>query len=268
MEVTNNNNICSIVVLNENQQCLPDNILDKLTIKHDCDEGIDKELCILESSNNIDTDTKEKLKLKYFKPYTESYDENHWLNNNNIDEIQHQLNLKFPEYEFSYIHMIDLVMIPPSTKKYMNNDIKDIKSTNIINKIKNNHCKYFGIVFNTDTSKGRGQHWFAIFMNFSVTPYLIEYFNSSGQDIRNKNFNNYFEQLALDISKELKKECTYLNVSNIEHQSPETGNCGIYSLYYIYSRLNGIDHKHFAENLIKDDTMTEFRKIFYRNTFE
>lgn len=271
MELTNNDSICSLVVLDKNQ-CLPDNVLEKLSNDHDCDEGVDKELCILESSD-IATEKKEKLKLTYFKPYTKSYDENYWLNNDNIDEIQYQLKLKFPDYSFSYIHMVDFVMIPPSTKKYMHYNIKDLKSTNIIEKLKKKEFKYFGVVFNTDTSKGSGQHWFSIFMNFNTSgtmsdPYTIEYFNSSGQDLRNKAFNNYFEQLSLDISKELKKECIYLNVSNIEHQGPDTGNCGIYSLYYIYSRLNGIPHTYFANNLIKDDTMTEFRKIFYRNTFE
>ena len=133
----------------------------------------------------------------------------------------------------------------------------------------------YGVVFNTDTSKGSGQHWFAIYITTNA-PKLpgsdkchitIELFNSSGQPINNDEFNKFWTQVSIDIQKETGCDCDYSLVSNIQHQKDSTGNCGAYSIYYIYNRLNGMSSSDFdnREHKITDKHMEKFRTFLFRN---
>lgn len=234
------------------------------------------ELCILQKlKKNVNNEYKQqiinKALITYFKPITKSYDPNHWLNNTEIDHIQHQFMTQFKGYYYSNIHMIDLVMFNPTHSDIIHYDIKPIIDINFVNELKkennflnyNGDLKNFGIVINTDYSSGGGIHWFSIFMNFASTPYEIEYFNSSGFDIKNKDFKYYFKNLADEISRDVGK-CKFVQVTDIQHQRSDTSNCGSYSLYYIWSRLNGTPYSYFAENKITDEDMEKFRSFLYR----
>ena len=65
--------------------------------------------------------------------------------------------------------------------------IKPITEINFIDELKKNNSNFtyngelknFGVVINTDLSTNGGIHWFSIFIDFTVTPITIEYFNSS-----------------------------------------------------------------------------------------
>jgi len=290
----------SICILNkETKSCLPvpiikklqsdilgtdynssEKIIKELAIKTDCsiNNGLQNtELCILNKLNKKVNDKETKLNIKkaiitYFKPITKSYDKNHWLNNSEIDQVQHQLKTLFPGYYYSNIHMIDLVMLNPTHENIIDYNIKCIKDINFIDECKrennfltyNGDLKNYGIVCNTDLSSGGGIHWFSIFIDFtSDSSYNIEYFNSSGYDIRNKKFKEYFLNLADEITREVK-QCNFIKVTDIQHQREDTANCGSYALFYIWKRLNGTPYSYFAENKIKDEHMEEFRKFLYR----
>ena len=296
-------NICA---LNKNQNtCLPDNsikvigshfidkvdnlskeeIIDKLSENDNkCKSEKDlkkKELCILESiknDNNNDNLKKNINKhiINYFKPISKKLDKNYWINNTEIDNIQHQLLLNFPNYYYTCIHMIDLKMFKPQSINLFNEgkyikSITDIDFPNeLINKTTlnyNGELKYFGMVCNTDSSSGSGIHWFSIFIDFTLNPIQIEYFNSSGYDIKNnydgKEFKKFFLNLADDISIKYKP-CKFVKVTDIEHQRSDTANCGSYSLYYIWKRLNRTSSDYFANNQIIDEDMESFRKFLWR----
>lgn len=259
-----------------------DKIIKELANKTECpitNNVQDMEICVLNKLNKKLEDKEKKANIKtaiitYFKPITKSYDKNHWLNNSEIDQIQHQFKTLFPGYYYSNIHMIDLVMFNPKHSDVIDYDIKCIKDINFIDECKkenniftyNGDLKNFGIVFNTDVSSGGGIHWFSIFMDFSLDnneSYNIEYFNSSGYDIRNKAFKQYFINLADEITREVKK-CNFIKVTDIQHQRADTANCGSYSLFYIWKRLNKTPYSYFANNKIKDEHMEEFRKFLYR----
>lgn len=168
--------------------------------------------------------------------------------------------------------MIDNVMIMPSNIECVNHLVKSINNIDFVDCVKNNTIQWHGIVFNTDPSNNQGQHWFSILFNFTTSgteadPYLIEYFNSSGLDIQNNKFKEYLEKLAFNISYETNMKTIVKKITNIQHQKSSTGNCGIYSLFYILSRLNGTPIEYFNDpkNKITDTLMVEFRKIFFRN---
>lgn len=72
--------------------------------------------------------------LYIFKPEG-SHNGNDWLNNTHVDMIQEQLYRKFPDYSYSFIHMIDNIMIPPKNMKCINHPIKSITDIDFIDSI-------------------------------------------------------------------------------------------------------------------------------------
>lgn len=232
-----------------------------------CDEGTknEKDLCVLEKLHD------RKRVVKYFKVPTKSISPSYWINNTEIDNVQYQLSDLFHGYYYSNIHMIDFGMFNPDNQDIMH-DIKAVKDIDFVRELAdgadreltyNGKMKWFGMVVNTDTSDGRGQHWFAIFMDFASTPCTVEYFNSSGYDIRNPSFKKWFIGLADSISRAGTK-CKYVRVTEIQHQNATTANCGAYSLFYIWSRLNGTPYDWFAKNKVPDTKMALFRKYVFR----
>lgn len=237
-----------------------------------------KELCIIENiKNNTDNDEVKELMKKvlitHFKPITKSFDGNYWMNNTDIDSIQYQMQNLFSGYYYSNIHMIDLIMFDPKNAHLMKNGdkIKSIKEINFIDELKktnniltyNNDLKNYGVIFNTDYSSGSGIHWFTIFIDFQSNPIKIEYFNSSGYDIKNNKFKTYFINLADEITLKFKK-CIFVKVTDIQHQRNNTANCGGYSLFYIWKRLNNTPYEYFSKNKISDENIVEFRKFLFR----
>ncbi len=222
------------------------------------------ELCVMDKLGH-----KEEI-VKYFKPETKGFSHNYWLNNTEIDTVQYHLYSNYKGYYYSNIHMIDLGMFDPQTKDYIDYNPMDLKSIDFIKELKgsgvlldNGDLKSYGVVMNTDTSDGRGIHWFSIFMDFSSNPMTIEYFNSSGFDIKNKNFKMFLLNLADKISVNVAP-CKFIKVSDIQHQKSSTSNCGVYALYYLWKRLGGTPYTHFRDNKISDDHIVTFRKYFFR----
>ncbi len=256
-------------------------IIEKLADKNECnnsDSIHSKEICILNSIKKKNKDSElskvmDKVLLSIYKPITKSFNGNYWMNNTDIDSIQYQFQTLFPGYYYSNIHMIDLIMYDPSNAHLMENGhrIKSIREVNFIDELKkinnkltyNGELKNYGIVINTDSSSGQGIHWFSIFIDFEATPIKIEYFNSSGYDIKNVKFKTYFMNLADEITREVRK-AVFVKVTDVQHQKNNTANCGSFSLFYIYRRLCKTHHEFFANNKITDEKMEAFRKFLFR----
>ncbi len=311
LNTINKNNICAIDKNNSNNICLPNNIITKihnniihtnsyntdnhqiineLTNVFQCKNDINKEICILNKATekNIITENENNtIKFHNFKPFA-NIDPITWLSNTNLDLFQEQLFKKYSNYYYSFVHMIDLIMISHSDSNLINHPIKPITQINFINElnnidysnkisINNRLFKSYGIIVNTDPSTKNGQHWFPIYINFNSAgtlydPYTIEYFNSSGQPIKNNQFKQFFIDLAFNISNQLQKCCHFIQVTNIQHQGldpiigEESGNCGVYSIYYIWSRLEGVPYTYFnkKQRIITDELITKIRESIFR----
>ena len=290
----NSTNECLYNKVNKNGTCLDNehitliaenlNVAPTITaIKKETDCTLDS--CILNKTSLDDVELK-KIELETLKPYTESVDKNYWLNNTEIDSCMIQFHNEFPGFGFSFIHMIDLKMFSPTNKNVISYNVYpvteidfgnefNLKTTNnFIHTYNNEKLKSYGVIFNTDSSDGSGQHWFVIYIstdqpseiNPSKNRITIELFNSSGYDISDDNFNIFWTKQALDIQKKTNQECIYKKVSNIKHQNDNTGNCGAYSLFYIWSRLNGKNPSYFNNDdaSIKDAFITKFRSYLFR----
>lgn len=255
--------------------------------------GCSDDLCVLEKAPLDKTDV-EKIKAKVFKVPTKSYDHNYWINNTEIDSVMHQLRFLYPGFAHSYIHMIDFKSYSPSNHSIFDYNVPNVQQIDFGKEINlglqgkapqqlSTHndvpLHSFGVVFNTDTSKGSGQHWFVIFISTDIPDperpnkkmVLIECFNSAGgcpvpaSSPEGRMFNEFWNTTALNIAKTTGLKCEFRIITNIEHQSKDTGNCGSYSLFYIYARLNGCVPSEFdnPRRPITDDKMKKFREVCF-----
>ena len=204
-----------------------------------------------------------------------------------------QLRIQYPGFTHGFIHMSDLVSFSPANKKTFLYDVLDVESIDFgeefrlalngelgklstaIDPITKQKVplKSFGIICNTDSSKGGGQHWFAIYISTdykdpenTAKPWIrIELFNSGGGGSGNKHFDEFWFKTAIDIAKKTGYKCTFDIITDIKHQSDKTGNWGSYSLFYIYSRLNGTKAEEFNnhEYTINDNAMRRFREVCF-----
>jgi hypothetical protein len=122
--------------------------------------------------------------------------------------------------------------------------------------------KYAGCVINSDVYQGPGKHWMALFVDCSTKIPSIEFFNSSGNPPAPQ-WVNWMEKTKSQLDSTLNVDSEIISVSKIRHQQSRT-ECGVYSLFYIWARLNKVPYKYFTTTPIKDQLMFEFRQhLFY-----
>jgi hypothetical protein len=139
----------------------------------------------------------------------------------------------------------------------------DLSNLDFYYMINDEKYKTFAVVFNTDYSTGTGIHWFCIFIDARDENKIdIEYFNSSG-----KNPLPEISKFLLDLKQTLKNKFTNKNinykiVSNSRFQD-DNHSCGIWSLTYIWLRLENVPAEWFNPSNIDDSTMHLLRKYFF-----
>jgi hypothetical protein len=65
------------------------------------------------------------------------------------------------------------------------------------------------------------------------------------------------------LAKKLNKKVNDVLVNKIQHQS-DTYSCGVYSLYYILSRLENIPSTAFQHIKVPDESMHKFKEHLFR----
>jgi hypothetical protein len=225
-------------------------ILETLKSKYNCDS----ESCVLNQydiKRYMNPELVESVLKDNFKPVGPKLSKE-WLSNFDIDDVLKQIQKKYIDKHFLHIpfQMRDF--------EKTNSDLARLDWQAEYNK----GYRTFGTVMNTDYSSGKGIHWFAIFGEFldSSNIFTIEYFNSSGE-LPLPEVTSWMKRTkhALTMNKEVK-DIVATRLINQEDSS----SCGVYSLFYIISRLDGIPLEWFKKNRIKDETMYEFRKYLFR----
>jgi len=231
-------------------QCLPHSIItqiygikshEELLKKTDCPD----EKCAIEKT--LKPHMAEPILDKYFKEEGPR-DSNDLLNNFQIDGVLRKCT---KQYKFRHIHfqMADFAHQPISELKSYD-PIPDIKAG----------MQSMACVLNTDYTGGGGKHWVCIYVDYTSDPISIEYFNSTGNPPL-ESFNTYMIKLRMMINEVYNAEKVI--VSDVEHQKGDS-ECGIYSLYYIYSRLNNIPYSDFdGKKLFTDEYVKNFRKVVF-----
>jgi len=228
------------------------NIVDAAMKETNCDS----ESCVLTSDlikRKLGSDViKKELKTR-FKPEG-PYDNDDWLDNFNIDAVLKQNMTKYTDFYAIPYQMIDF-----EKKK------TELATINIPEKIKQGY-KHIAVVLNTDVSSGNGKHWFAIFMDFTNSPYTLEYFNSSGNlpvhQIRTWQLET---KRILEKVMNTKVVCIIVSPNEIQKSDSE---CGVFCLWFILSRLEGHSVDEFKNVNMgpSDELMQEYRKSLFRHS--
>lgn len=188
------------------------------------------------------------------------------LNNKNIDDVLSKLCTKFKNFKHMEFQMIDFAGVKNQNGSYATVNGTSITPTELgtIDMIDDVIAKgntTFGVVMNTDKRTGNGIHWFSLFCDFKSEPYTIEYFNSSG----NKPVREICDWIQKTTTRVREKyKATPVILSGLVHQTASETECGPYSLYYIWNRLNDIPASNFQKKAIPDAEMIKFRQMLFK----
>ena len=217
----------------------PEDVIKEAAKKLKCDD----ELCVVE---HLPAEHSRAIIQTKFKPRGPRLTTN-LLSNVHIDKVLDTWTRKYKKFYHVEFQMIDFAE--------MKTELATLDISRLIRQYNN-----IGVVINSDETSGRGKHWFCIFCDLKAEPITIEYFNSSGREPypQIKAWMLMTKELLED--RQIKSEPVV--VSRIQHQQSDT-ECGMYSLYYIWCRLEGIPHHKFDERPIPDKLVTKFRKSVF-----
>lgn len=246
--------------------CLPLEILQNIAKKNDIQPNASPEKLLkdLKSQTNCDTQVcvvektinDNSILEEYFKPKGPK-NTFAWLSNFDIDNVLKQLAKKHPDFLHIYFHMRD----------FEKNPIVGENGITLSNLCFHTHYKEgkktFGVVFNTDKSTGKGEHWLAVFGDFrDPKNCTIEYFDSAGKAPMPE-VNSWMAKASVEWGKKFECPVQPLAVSCMIYQN-DSHSCGVYALYYIMSRLEGVPNKDFQKPSVNDEMMHQFRKYLFR----
>ena len=197
------------------------------------------DMCVVK---NYSSDFQKAIK-KNFKPKSpQGKDE--WLSSIDIYDVMEQYMEKHPDFIFFGPVPIDW------------QDFSNALARINLKKLKNK--KRIGIVFNTDPSHKSGEHWISMFID--LTNKTICFFDSVGEEPPKevKRFMNKIIKQAKSIGLVLKP------IINKRQHQKGNNECGVYSLYFITTRLQGKNCEYINNHIIKDQEMNKYRQKFFR----
>lgn len=229
----------------------PEQVVDKMMEVLECET----EYCIYkkpEYADFIGQHKMEKIADEIFKPKGPAIDFG-LLSNINIDSVLEQFADRYPERHFLHINyqMRDFEKIGTELATL---DLAASFARGI---------KTFGVVLNTDYHTGRGIHWFALFGENYADHIDLEYFNSSGKPPL-KEVQIWLGKTAEYLEAKLKKPVNIIQVVSHVLQKDDHS-CGVWSIFYIWARLLGIEHTWFTAQNVNDSVMQWLRLNLFRH---
>lgn len=186
------------------------------------------------------------------------------LSNVNIDTILQQWMILFEgqffAYNFNMLNYMDY-----SFKNGMTYDTPDTLATILWDDLYDKGYKCCACVINTDVYQGGGKHWMALFADWRTPTWSVEFFNSSG-NAPAPEWIAWMEKTKAQMNIRMKGAANVVTVraSSMKHQKSKS-ECGLYSLFYIWARLNGVSYEYFKTTLVSDELMFEFRQHLFKN---
>lgn len=120
-----------------------------------------------------------------------------------------------------------------------------------------------GSVFNLDDHDEPGSHWVSLYME--LKPCCREnpsiYYFDSIADKPTKEINNLVDNLSEQYKSMTGEDMEFL-YNDIQHQKRNT-ECGIYSIHFITSMLEGKDFDDYIKEIKRDDYMEKYRDFYY-----
>lgn len=187
---------------------------------------------------------------KYFRPpkpegkYT-------WLSNFEICDVLRGYERKFSDFKSFGPVPCDFLDIPT--------DLNGAKLPDLYE----SGIKRIGMVSNTAKSGTNGEHWVSFFMDLSspTGPWTLEYYDSLGKKPY-KEMMNYLKLLQAYIKIKMNRDAVIkINPKKTQKKSP--GDCGIWAIDFIVSRLNGKTFEDYLAEEKTEETINKCRDFYF-----
>ena len=185
------------------------------------------------------------------------------LSNIDIDSVLAQWSRKWKDFYAYNFNMLNY-----ASYRYSGGDIvpePDTLATIKFETLYKDGFRCAACVINSDVYQGGGKHWMALFVDArdpTNNAATVEFFNSSGRPPVAE-WVNFMVKTQIGLQNLGFKQIELINCCSIEHQK-SMSECGVYSLYYIWCRLNGVPAKSFKQGKpISDAIMFEFRQHLF-----
>ena len=239
------------------KHCIPYNILQQLNAKSDKD-----------ALNKVSIEERSKLLTQYFRPEKPNdwdADPDMWLDNTNIAAVMKQYQDAYPNiFKFMGVFPIDFAIKDPYNNGIQQCLVPALCKLNLKDEIEKG-IKGIGIIYNLDSHDKEGSHWVAQYVDLknAMAP-IIYYFDSYGE-LPPPYVRIFMEELWKTTSANAKPKLVY-NARRFQYGNSE---CGMYSMYFIISMLQGINFKKFVRSPVADKYMIKLRDVlFFDNPIE
>jgi hypothetical protein len=210
------------------------------------------ERCLLQQADIPDSE-KEQLAKKYLRPARPSAwanDPDQWLDSNNIADVMKQYEEAYPDFKFLGVMPIDFAAPDPYDGKGC---LVDKICQLDLSALKKSGTWKLGVIFNLDPHYKDGSHWVGSFVDLKKKK--VYYFDSYGMKPPEQ-IAKFMRSLTVQ-DPELELE---YNARRFQYQGSE---CGMYSMYFIISMLEGSNYKDFCHHSIPDKEMLRMRHLFF-----
>jgi hypothetical protein len=185
----------------------------------------------------------------------ESWDVNgaEWLSSDDIDRSQQYYQDIVPDYYYVKSVPIDFDK-HSNTGKCLVSSLCSLKISELYKK----GYRRIGLVFNTDTSDGPGEHWIAAFADLRETP-TMTYFDSYARKPEKEivELMNRWKQQVDEMGEHDTPMKLYFN--KVRHQYKDA-QCGMYCIYFLHCCLFDVP----MNKKIPDDVIMMMRPLFFR----
>ncbi len=202
----------------------------------------DSESCVIKKVPGLD---KSELDSRFIPEGPR--DSTTWLSNVDIDSVLDMYTKKFPKFKHINFHMSDF--------EKLNHELATIDWLDI-----SKNYTSLGCVINTAPNGTGGEHWTAFYVDF--VGHTVEYFDSANA-YHIPQLKQFTTKVAIELTEKTKTKYNDIFLTDIKHQE-KNSECGVYSLYYILSRLTGVPYTAFRSKRVADEDMVRFRKFIFR----
>lgn len=206
-----------------------------------------------------------KIPEKYSKPAKPvewCSDPDKWLDNTNIEAVLRQYEAAYPWFRLLGVYPIDFAAPSPYDRGDSAGGAKclePIMCSVTIPELRRDGIRYAAAVFNLDNHLESGSHWVACVIN--VTKPAVYYFDSYGLEPPSQ-ISTFMKSLANDEPRLLKGNRIGFNGRRFQYGGSE---CGMYSLYFVISMIQGISFRTFVRRPVADKYMLALRNVLFND---
>ncbi|HJZ23686.1 MAG TPA: Ulp1 family isopeptidase, partial [Candidatus Babeliales bacterium] len=169
-----------------------------------------------------------------------------WLATSHIDDVVKQYEEKYPEFKFLGAVPMDFDDLPQL-------GIRDLD----FNKLMNEGKSKIGIVFNTDTSSGKGEHWISMYSDFKDGKV---YFSDSYGRVPEPRVKCLMGRIAKFMREQGMNPVVDYN--RTQHQKGGDA-CGVFSINFILRLLRGDSFEELTTKRMPDEVVNKCRNFYF-----